>query len=54
MAMPLVFRPARGVRGTFPLKLDWTVRAWIIGEESSGTQVLRVNVAYTCVMIVSA
>ena len=44
--------PARGVRGT--ILLDWTVRAWIIGEELSGTHVLWVNVAYTCVMIVSA
>ena len=47
-------QPARGVRGTIPLQLDWTVGAWIIGEESSGTQVLWVNDAYTCVMIVSA
>ena len=46
--------PARGVRGRIALQLDWTVRVWIIGEESSGTQVLWVNNAYTtCVMIVS-
>ena len=32
--------PARGVRGTILLQLDWTVRVWIIGEESSGTRVL--------------
>ena len=30
------------------------LRACIIGEESSGTQVLWVNFAYTCIMIVSA
>ena len=42
---------ARGVRGTSPLQLDWTVRAWSIGEESSGTRVLWVNLAYMCVVI---
>ena len=50
----LLYSASSGVRGTSPLQLDWTVRAWIIGEESSGTQVLWVNVAYMCVMIVSA
>ena len=46
--------PAWGMRGTIPLQLEWTVGVWIIGEELSGTQVLWVNNAYSCVMIASA
>ena len=34
-----------------PWRLDWTARAWIIGEELSGTLVSWVSNAYTCVMI---
>ena len=33
------------------LAWDWTNRAWIIGEESSGTLVSWVNNACTCVVI---
>ena len=32
--------PAREVHGTIPLQWDWTAEAWVIGEESPGTQVL--------------
>ena len=41
----------RGVRRTEPWWLDWTARAWIIGEEWSGTLVLWVNNACMCVVI---
>ena len=43
--------PVRGVWGTEPWRLDWTARAWIIGEEPSGTLVSWVNNSYTYVMI---
>ena len=45
--------PVRGVWRMEPWRLDWTARAWIIGEESYGTLVSWVNHAYTCVMIAS-
>ena len=45
--------PTRKVHVTISLQWDWTVKAWVIGEESPGTQVLWVDDAYTCVVIVS-
>ena len=51
--MPFVFRQlGECVDNSVAAGLD--CKAWIIGEESSGTQVLWVNNAHTCVMIVSA
>ena len=45
--------PVQEVHGTIPLQCDWSVKAWVIGEESPGTRVLWVDGAYTCVVSVS-
>ena len=49
----LLYSAGAGSVDNGPWRLDWTARAWIIGEESSGTLVSWVNNAYTCVMIAS-
>ena len=45
--------PVREVWIMEPWRLDWTAKAWIIGEESSGTLGSWVNNAYMGVMIAS-
>ena len=45
--------PTQEVHGTISLQWSWTVKAWVIGEESPGTRVLWVDDAYMCVVIVS-
>ena len=44
---------AREVHRTLPWQWDWTVKAYVIEEESPETQVLQADDAYTCVVIVS-
>ena len=47
----LLYSAVSGSVGMEPWRLDWTARAWIIGEELSGTLVSWVNNADTYVMI---
>ena len=44
--------PVQGVWIMEPWRLDWMPRAWIIGEESSGTLVC-LHVCYDCLCLMT-